>query len=84
MAQLLLCHYSRGSSNEQIFNISETVRGSIIANAANAGLFQRSTTFDTLDGSLEQRWAAWIAQESRYRLAWEIFVSRPKHSMKNC
>jgi hypothetical protein len=84
MAQLLLCHYSRGSSNERIFNVSETARGSIIANAANAGMFQRPATFDTLDGPLEQRWAGWIAQESRYRLAWEIFVSRPKDNMQNC
>lgn len=79
-AHLLLCHYSRGSGNKQIFNISETVRGSIIVNAANAGLFQRSTVYDTINMTLEQRWAQWVVQESRHRLAWEIFISCPVQS----
>ncbi|KAH8798541.1 hypothetical protein F5884DRAFT_142265 [Xylogone sp. PMI_703] len=73
VAQILLCHYARGSGNEQILNISETARSSMVVNATNAGLFQRPSTCDPPDGSLELRWAGWIARELRCRLAWEIF-----------
>ncbi|KIV82831.1 hypothetical protein PV11_04904 [Exophiala sideris] len=73
-AQLLQSIHGFSSGSKRLYELSESSRSTLINNARNMGIFEHRTRSCSVQGTLQQQWAAWIYEERMRRVAWALYL----------
>jgi hypothetical protein len=79
-AEALICHAGLWCGNKRAFELAEVVRGSLVTHMRRVQFGERLVMSESAPtpserlSNLSTKWREWVAEESRRRLAWVVYV----------
>lgn len=77
-AQVLGFLFGICSGNRRQFELSESMRSTMVNLGLSMGLFDEIEPSPSTEPSLTGLWSSWIHEEARCRLGWAIYVGQPQ------